>query len=176
MSCKKLKKLSLEHCVVDERACKALSQNEQLEVLNMSMCYGVGVIEIKSIVEGCKKLESWNLAWTDLSTDALQLISTSAPQALERINISGCRITLKDERKFQNNRGAVYFKYNTQCNFLEFIDVLALCQRCPNLVELDISDATSVTSTSVHYIHENLTRLEYLAMARCYNVPLSVYL
>lgn len=103
MSCKNLKKLSLEHCVVDEKACKALSQNDQLEVLNMSMCYGVGVAEIKSIIEGCKKLESWNLAWTDLSTDALQLISTSAPQALERINISGCRVTLKDERKFKYN-------------------------------------------------------------------------
>ncbi len=99
-SCKHLKKLSLEHCIVDERACKALSQNEQLEVLNMSMCYGVGVAELKYIMEGCKKLDSWNLAWTDLSLEALKLISTSAPQTIERINISGCRVTLKDERKF----------------------------------------------------------------------------
>lgn len=99
-SCKNLKKLSLEHCIVDEKACKALSQNEQLEVLNMSMCYGVGVAELKYIMEGCKKLDSWNLAWTDLSLEALKLISTSAPQTIERINISGCRVTLKDERKF----------------------------------------------------------------------------
>ncbi|XP_046436845.1 S-phase kinase-associated protein 2-like [Daphnia pulex] len=151
-TCKNLKKLSMEHCVVDERACKALSQNEQLEVLNMSMCYGVGVSELKWIVNGCKKLDSWNLAWTDLNSEALQLISTSAPKSLERINISGCRTTLKDEH------------------------VLALCQRCPKLVELDISDSTAVTSICVSYIHDNLKRLEYLAMARCYNVPLSVYL
>lgn len=151
-TCRNLKKLSMEHCIIDERACKALSKNEQLEVLNMSMCYGVGVVELKWIVEGCKKLESWNLAWTDLSTEALQLLCSSAPKTLERINISGCRMTLKDE------------------------NVLSLCQRCPKLVELDISDATAVTSTCVNYIHENLTRLEYLAMARCYNVPLSVYL
>lgn len=110
MSCKNLKKLSIEHCAVDEEACKALSQNEQLEVLNMSMCYGVGVAEIKTIIEGCKKLESWNLAWTDLSTEAIQLISTSAPQALERINISGCRMTLKDERKFKNITIPILFK------------------------------------------------------------------
>lgn len=172
ITCKNLKKLSLEHCVVDERACKALGQNEQLEVLNMSMCYGVDASAVRFIIEGCKKLESWNLAWTDLSTEALQIISTSAPQVLERINISGCRMTLKDERKL--------FTANWQCNqkhtVIFFLDILALCKRCPNLVELDISDATSVTSICVHYIHENLTRLEYLAMARCYNVPLSVYL
>lgn len=99
-TCRNLKKLSMEHCIIDERACKALSKNEQLEVLNMSMCYGVGVVELKWIVEGCKKLESWNLAWTDLSTEALQLLCSSAPKTLERINISGCRMTLKDESNF----------------------------------------------------------------------------
>lgn len=163
----------MEHCIVDEKACKALSQNEQLEVLNMSMCYGVGVSELKWIVDGCKKLDSWNLAWTDLSSEALELISTSAPKSLERINISGCRMTLRDERKFIYN---IDLKTFVIINYLFLLDVLALCQRCPKLVELDISDSTAVTSISVNHIHENLKRLEYLAMARCYNVPLSVYL
>ena len=99
-SCKSLKKLSLEHCTVDEKSCMALSQNEQLEVLNMSMCYGVGMNELKWIIKGCKKLDSWNLAWTNLNSELLQLISTTAPPALQRINISGCRTSLKDERKF----------------------------------------------------------------------------
>lgn len=80
-------------------ACRALSQNEKLEVLNMSMCYGVGYAEIKCILEGCKKLDSWNLAWTNLSNEALNLLCSSAPPTMERINISGCRTSLQDDRK-----------------------------------------------------------------------------
>lgn len=97
-TCRSLRKLSLEHCVVDDESCKLLSQNRDLEVLNMSMCYGVGAAEIKWIVEGCTKLESWNLAWTELTTEAVQLLCTASPRSLQRINMSGCRLTLKDER------------------------------------------------------------------------------
>lgn len=78
-----------------------LNYNNFILYINLrSMCYGVGVAELKWIMEGCTKLSSWNLAWTNLSLEALQLISTSAPNSLERISISGCRVTLKDERKF----------------------------------------------------------------------------
>lgn len=141
----------------------------------MSMCYGLEKTGLKGIVEGCKKLDSWNLAWTELNSEDLDLICTSAPQALHRINISGCRLTLKDERKYFQ----VYFVFDCviyNATFFSLIDVLLLCKRCPNLVELDISDATAISSSSVNYIHEHLMKLEYLAMARCYNVQLSVYL
>lgn len=83
---------------MDEQSCLLLSKNRDLEVLNMSMCYGIGAAEIRWIVEGCKKLDSWNLAWTDLPTDALELICSSSPRSLKRINISGCREKLLDER------------------------------------------------------------------------------
>lgn len=159
--------------MIDEKSCTALAQNVDIEVLNMSMCYGVGERELKVIVEGCKKLDSWNLAWTDLSADAVSWLCSKAPPTLQRINISGCRATLKDDRKFPQSSCCGLF--DKAAHFF-LLDVLALCQRCPNLVELDISDATAVTSESVNYIHEYLTRLEYLAMARCYNVNLSVYL
>lgn len=98
LSCQRLKKLSLEHCVIDEKSCTALAQNVDLEVLNMSMCYGMGEKELKVLLEGCKKLESWNLAWTNLTAEAVNLICSMAPPTLQRINISGCRSTLKDER------------------------------------------------------------------------------
>ena len=111
VSCKSLKKLSLEHVTVDDKACQALSKNEQLEVLNMSMCYGVGLAGVKSILEGCKKLDSWNLAWTNLSSEVLNLLCTSAPQKLERINISGCRTSLLDERKFIRHQTNIYFLF-----------------------------------------------------------------
>ena len=56
------------------------------------------------------------------------------------------------------------------------LDVLSLCKRCPNLVELDVSDASCITAASTNYIHEYLLKLEYLAMARCYHVQLSSFL
>jgi F-box and leucine-rich repeat protein 1 (S-phase kinase-associated protein 2) len=97
-TCQNLKKLSLEHCVLDQHVCKLIGQNKELEVLNMSMCYGLDKTGLTWIVEGCKKLDSWNLAWTELKTEEVELICTTAPKSLHRINLSGCRLTLKDER------------------------------------------------------------------------------
>jgi len=151
-TCQSLKKLSLEHCSVDEQVCELLGKNEKLEVLNMSMCYGVSEAGLKWIAEGCRKIDSWNLSWTKLSSSTLQMLCSSASNSLQRINLSGCRETLKDEH------------------------VLSLCKRCPNLVELDISDAGIITSETVTYIHEYLTKLEYLAMARCYHVQIPAFL
>lgn len=149
-----------------------IGQNRELEVLNMSMCYGLGRSQLKWIIEGCSMLESWNLAWTELDAEAVQLICTSAPRSLRRINISGCRTTLMDESMNCCNM----LRLDSILKRASSPDVLSLCQRCPNLVELDISDATCLTSTCASYIHDHLTRLEYLAMARCYNVQLSVFL
>lgn len=36
--CKHLKKLSLEKCVLNKECCRAISQNTELEVLNLTMC------------------------------------------------------------------------------------------------------------------------------------------
>lgn len=36
--CKYLKKLSLEKCVLNRACCRAISQNTELEVLNLTMC------------------------------------------------------------------------------------------------------------------------------------------
>lgn len=100
-TCQSLKKLSLEHCSVDEQVCELLGKNEKLEVLNMSMCYGVSEAGLKWIAEGCRKIDSWNLSWTKLSSSTLQMLCSSASNSLQRINLSGCRETLKDERKFE---------------------------------------------------------------------------
>ena len=50
------------------------------------------------------------------------------------------------------------------------VDVLQLCVNCPNLTELDLSDAAQITSQSVEHIVSHLTSLRYLAMSRCYYV------
>ena len=176
-SCVSLKKLSLEHCTLDDKVCQMLGQNEQLETLNMSMCYGLNESSIETIMSGCKKLDNLNLAWTDLNKQCLQLVCTTAPTTLQRINISGCRQTLLDDREFASTQ----FTLEIWCFFYAFCwlttsDVIALCRRCPNLVELDVSDSSLITQTSVNFIHENLHRLEYLAMSRCYGVQISAFL
>ena len=51
-----------------------------------------------------------------------------------------------------------------------FADVNQLCQSCPNLKELDLSDATMLTTHSVEYISTMLKGLEYAALSRCYHI------
>ena len=48
-------------------------------------------------------------------------------------------------------------------------DVKQLCQSCPNLKELDLSDATMLTH-SIECISTLLKGLEYIALSRCYNI------
>lgn len=43
LKCKYLKKLSLEKCVLNKACCKAISQNTELEALNLTMCENMDV-------------------------------------------------------------------------------------------------------------------------------------
>lgn len=49
--CKHLKKLSLELCTLDEVCCTAISENQGLEILNLTMCKGLTLECIKSILK-----------------------------------------------------------------------------------------------------------------------------
>lgn len=54
--CKYLKKLSLEKCIVNENCCESIGNNQDLEVLNLTMCEGINLNCIKNIV----KLKRYN--------------------------------------------------------------------------------------------------------------------
>ena len=56
------------------------------------------------------------------------------------------------------------------------IDIQNLVTSCPNLIELDLSDAQSITSESVRIIANGLPKIEYLAFSRCYSITPSSYL
>lgn len=98
--CRSLRKLSLEHCVLDDSCCRYLATNGQLEALNMSMCHGVTETALTAIAAGCTQLDSWNLAWAKLDEPSLHVLCVQAPATLQRINLSGCRQTLTDQRQF----------------------------------------------------------------------------
>jgi len=45
------------------------------------------------------RLDSLNIAWTNMSRDAVVYLVTSLPPTVTRLNLSGCRDTLHDEGK-----------------------------------------------------------------------------
>ncbi|CAG2061806.1 unnamed protein product [Timema podura] len=52
--CRHLRKLSIEHCTVNKDVCTAISLNSNLEVLNLSACYGLTEDSINTIITGCR--------------------------------------------------------------------------------------------------------------------------
>ena len=49
--CRLLRKLSLEKCVLNRSCCAAISENIGLEVLNLTMCEGMDVECVRSLVK-----------------------------------------------------------------------------------------------------------------------------
>ena len=49
-------------------------------------------------------------------------------------------------------------------------DIQQLVNSCPHLKELDLSDATMLSSASVECIAASLGGLEYIALSRCYRI------
>ena len=56
-----------------------------------------------------------------------------------------------------------------------FADVQQLVTACPELVELDLSDCTTLTSETICIVTQ-LDKIEYLALSRCYGIAPSAYL
>ncbi|RXG58679.1 S-phase kinase-associated protein 2 [Armadillidium vulgare] len=150
--CYHLKKVSLEHCTVSTECCRYLSQNKELDTLNMAMCYDLNSEGLLEIFNKTSNLQSLNLAWTNLSLEDLNQICGNFPSSLLRLNLSGCRNTLIDSHIRQITLAA------------------------PSLLELDVSEASQLTSTSVAIVIRKLKKLEYLAFSRCFKITPSAYL
>ncbi|XP_076035199.1 S-phase kinase-associated protein 2-like [Oratosquilla oratoria] len=150
--CHNLKKLSLEHCSLNEHICKHIARNTNLDTLNLAMCYGLNHNSLLPIVSNCKKLQSVNLAWIGLTGEDLRAICHRFPPTIERLNLSGCKQTLTDTH------------------------VRWICEDCPKLQELDLSDCTQLTAAVICTIIRTLHHVEYLAFARCYSIQPDAYL
>ncbi|XP_052102634.1 S-phase kinase-associated protein 2-like [Mytilus californianus] len=144
--CTHLKKLSLEHCPLNDEICRYIAENKNLEVINMSMCQGITVNGLMPICNNCTRLESLNVAWTGIHRHSVVYLSLCLPQSIEKLNISGCRENITDE------------------------EILQLVKRCYRLRELDLSDSTVITCNSIRYLTQHLKRLEYIALSRCYRI------
>lgn len=98
------------------------------------------------------RLKNFNIGWSNLERESVVLLCKHLPSSIERLNISGCKTTLLDS------------------------DVQNLVISCPYLIELDLSDAQSLTGLCVKSIANHLYKLEYLAFSRCYSIQPSSYL
>ncbi|KAG7214165.1 hypothetical protein KM043_001514 [Ampulex compressa] len=148
--CKFLRKLSLEKCIVNRSCCKAIGQNTDIDVLNLTMCEGMDIECIRNLIK-LKSLSALNMAWCSLDADSMGLLCKSLPLSVTRLNIAGCRKTLIDD------------------------NVKDLVKSCPDIVELDLSDCTMLTMNTVQSLL-NLSKLEHLSLSRCYSIPPSTYL
>lgn len=144
--CRQLRKLSLEHADLNDEICFEIAQNTSLETLNLSMATGLNASSVRQMMESLTKLNSLNISWTDLSADAVTALVTHAPSNIIRLNVAGCRRVLFDSH------------------------VVILQKRCPQLLELDLSDCNSLTPTALDAIMK-FNSLEYLSVSRCYLIP-----
>jgi len=149
--CKELVAVSLENCPMCDLSCKSLAKNTNLQILNLSAAHGLTAIGIQSILVSCRELTELNVAWTKLDRESVLAVCNIAPNSLLRLNLSGCRN-----------------------DHLLDADIAALCFTCPNLIELDISDASELTKATIDIIANCLPKLEILSCSRCYKIdPLS---
>ena len=148
--CRNLKKLSLENVVLDGTVCQEIAANPSIEALNLTMCQGIDSYSIMQIFKNCQKLHSLNISWTSLSRQSLDALVNYVSPNLLRLNVAGCR------------------KWMTESVLKQLV------ARCPELLELDISDSPNLTTAALAIISK-LNKLEYLSLSRCYNINIQSY-
>ncbi|KAI4480904.1 hypothetical protein M0804_010001 [Polistes exclamans] len=142
--CKFLKKLSLESCTLDTACCKEISNCIDISVLNLCMCEGLDLKGILFILK-LRSLTELNIGWCSFNKQQVDIICKMLPSTITRLNISGCKENMND------------------------LNLSELILSCPNMVELDLSDNTSLTENilSKLIICQDLV---HLSLSRCINI------
>ncbi|XP_058811691.1 S-phase kinase-associated protein 2 [Topomyia yanbarensis] len=149
--CKSLRKLSLENVSLDTNCCEEIARNENLEALNLTMCEGLNAYNVTLLMQKLTKLHSLNISWTNLTRSSVEALVIHVTPSLLRLNVAGCRQSMNDA------------------------SLDKLINRCPDLLELDLSDCTQLTSEAITVVCK-LKKLEYLSLSRCYNINVTSYL
>lgn len=149
--CRSLRKLSLENVPVNTECCREIASNTSLEALNLAMCEGLDSYNVKLMMKRLTKLHSLNISWTQLTRSSVDTLVTYVTPTLLRLNIAGCRSSMTDDALHK------------------------LITRCPDLLELDLSDCSQLSSKSISMVCK-LQKLEYLSLSRCYNINVTSYL
>lgn len=169
--CRKLKKLSLEHVDIDDTICVEVSENKDLETLNLTMCDGLTASAVTILMSELQNLRSLNISWTYLNVDSLEALIQNITPDITRLNIAGCKRTMTDDCKCQ----PTFYSSFLHNNEAYFLDLMTLINRCRKLIELDISDCNELTNIGIETLGQ-LKHLEYLSLSRCYNVNVQRFL
>lgn len=171
--CRLLRKLSLENVPVNTECCREIASNVNLEALNLAMCEGLDSYNVTLMMKRLTKLHSLNISWTQLSRSSVDTLVTHVTPTLLRLNIAGCRTSMTDDGKCF---AGASFEIIAECSFVLFFAALdKLINRCPDLLELDLSDCSQLSSKAMGIVCK-LKKLEYLSLSRCYNINVTSYL
>ncbi|XP_023868399.1 S-phase kinase-associated protein 2 isoform X1 [Salvelinus sp. IW2-2015] len=143
--CRRLENLSLEGLELSDWIIQSLSQNTELVRLNLCGCSGFSPDSLGEMLKSCSRLEELNLSWCDFSTDHVKAVVSNIPSNITQLNLSGYRQNLTME------------------------DLKDLVERCPHLVNLDLSDSVLMTTSSFPILQQ-LQSLRHLALSRCYQI------
>ncbi|KAJ7987126.1 hypothetical protein DPEC_G00335520 [Dallia pectoralis] len=141
--CRRLENISLEGLELSDDILRSLSQNTGLVRLNLCGCSGFSPDSLSELLQSCTRLEELNLSWCDFGADHVKAAVGTFSSSITQLNFSGYR---------QN---------------LTMDDLTHLVERCPNLVNLDLSDSVLITTSSFPVL-QKLKSLKHLALSRCY--------
>lgn len=151
-ACTNLRNLSLEKVEVGAGVCPALAHNCSLTVLNLSEVSGLDGAGLAAVLRNTSGLTELNLGWTGLNSADLTAVTASLPASLQQLCLAGYRDTLLDSH------------------------MELLVASSPALRELDLSDASQLTPSSLSLVVERLQQLEHLSCSRCYGITPQSYL
>ncbi|XP_012675202.1 S-phase kinase-associated protein 2 [Clupea harengus] len=143
--CTQLQNLSLEGLVLSDGILQSIARNPQLGRLNLSGCSGFSSETLANMLQSCTRLTELNVSWCDFSNEHVKAVVSDVTPSISQLNISGYRQNLTME------------------------DVRSLVERCPNIVNLDLSDSVLVTTDSFPVLQQ-LPSLRQLGLSRCYQI------
>lgn len=144
--CHRLIGLSLEGLQLSDPVLRAVGQSQDLLRLNVSSCSGFGPDALHHMLSSCSRLEEVNVSWCGFGRPHVAVTVTQVPETVTQLNISGHRQSLTDN------------------------DVQVLCQRCPRITNLDMSDSSMLTPACFPSLQQ-LPHLQHLGLSRCHHIP-----
>lgn len=110
------------------------------------------------------RLLELNLAWTKFENGALKTLCKNLPTQIIRLNLSGMQREIDDEGM---KRFICFFEF-------QFLDLVSIVTRCPEMIELDLSDCTKITGRSIKTFNM-LSNIQSISISRCYGIePMSL--
>ncbi|NXS10559.1 SKP2 protein, partial [Neodrepanis coruscans] len=143
--CERLQNLSLEGLVLSDNIIKSIARNACLIRLNLCGCSGFSAEALEIMLSSCSVLEELNLSWCDFTATHVKAAVNHITSRVTQLNLSGYRENL------------------------QIADVKTLVERCPFLVNLDLSDSMMLKPACFQYFRQ-LLFLQHLCLSRCYQI------